>query len=154
MAAFNVSVLNDFEYPETTHFIDPMEPRYRAKPILPGEFVGTGSWGTGEFSLAGVKDKGDWFSNLDAYTNVPEIEDALEAYWNTKTNSPPNPTSIANPNASPIASPTSTSVLTTAKASTTLSRVTTSSSSPAATSSSTGNSGKGGGKRPRRNARV
>ena len=30
LAAFNVTALQDFGYPETTRFIDPMESRYRA----------------------------------------------------------------------------------------------------------------------------
>jgi bilirubin oxidase len=32
MAAFNVTALKDLGYDEKTHFIDPMEPQYRAKP--------------------------------------------------------------------------------------------------------------------------
>ncbi|KAH8646039.1 Cupredoxin [Tricladium varicosporioides] len=85
MAAFNVSLLNDFNYTETTHFIDPMEPRYRATPIKAGEFATTSTWGKGEFSQAGVKAKGDWFSNLDAYTDVEKIDLALEEYWHRTT---------------------------------------------------------------------
>ncbi|KAF2734232.1 Cupredoxin [Polyplosphaeria fusca] len=81
LAMFNVTFLEDFGYPETTHFIDPMEARYRAKPIKQNEFVDTTTWGNGEFSLQGVQDKVDFFVALDAYTNVEEIELALEEYW-------------------------------------------------------------------------
>jgi bilirubin oxidase len=51
MAAFNVTMLNDFNYTETTHFIDPMESRYRATPIKNGEFTSIPSFGPGDFSL-------------------------------------------------------------------------------------------------------
>ncbi|KAH7407358.1 Cupredoxin [Cadophora sp. MPI-SDFR-AT-0126] len=81
MAAFNVTALNDFNYPETTHFIDPMEAQYRAKPIPAGQFTGVQTWGTGEFSEASVRAKGDWFSNLDAYSDVSKVDIALEEYW-------------------------------------------------------------------------
>jgi hypothetical protein len=142
MAAFNVSSLNDFNYTETTHFIDPMEPQYRAKPIKSGEFAGTGTWGTGEFSLAGVKDKGDWFSNLDAYDNVDEVEIALEEYW-SRTTLIHTATSTVAATSRTLVSPSLSGVVTTS----------TTSSAPAATSPSKGNKGKGG-KLPRRNLLV
>ncbi|PVH83779.1 hypothetical protein DL98DRAFT_585247 [Cadophora sp. DSE1049] len=81
MAAFNVTSLNDFNYTETTHFIDPMEAQYRAKPIPAGQFTSVQTWGTGEFSEASVRAKGDWFSNLDAYSEVDKVDLALEDYW-------------------------------------------------------------------------
>jgi bilirubin oxidase len=142
MAAFNVSSLNDFNYTETTHFIDPMEPQYRAKPIKSGEFAGTGTWGTGEFSLTGVKDKGDWFSNLDAYDNVDEVEIALEEYW-SRTTLIHTATTTAAATSRTLVSSSLSGVVTTS----------TTSSAPAATSPSKGNKGKGG-KLPRRNLLV
>ncbi|KAF2999037.1 hypothetical protein E8E13_008447 [Curvularia kusanoi] len=81
LAMFNVTTLSDFGYPETTHFIDPMEQRYRAKPCKPNEFVSTTEWGNGEFSLQGVQDKMQWFVDLDAYKDMDKIELALEEYW-------------------------------------------------------------------------
>jgi bilirubin oxidase len=86
MGAFNVSLLNDFGYNETTHFIDPMEDRYRAVPIKSGEWNSVDSWGSGDFSYDGVKAKADWFVGLEAYENVDAIEDALIAYYATQTN--------------------------------------------------------------------
>jgi bilirubin oxidase len=86
MGAFNVSLLNDFGYNETTHFIDPMEDRYRARPIKSGEFNSVDNWGVGEFSYDGVKAKADWFVGLEAYEKVDDIEDALIAYYATQTN--------------------------------------------------------------------
>lgn len=81
LAMFNVTFLSDFGYPETTHFIDPMEQSYRAKPIKSNEYVSTTEWGNGEFSEQGVHDKVDWFVSLDAYTHAKDIELALEEYW-------------------------------------------------------------------------
>lgn len=81
LAMFNVTALSDFGYPETTHFINPMEIRYRAKPCKPDEYKNTTSWGNGEFSRQGVEDKLQWFVNLDAYKDMDNIELALEEYW-------------------------------------------------------------------------
>lgn len=81
LAMFNVTTLADFNYTETTHFIDPMEEQYRAKPCKPGEFLSTTTWGTGEFSEAGVKDKLQWFVEKDGYKDMDKIELALEEYW-------------------------------------------------------------------------
>jgi bilirubin oxidase len=81
LVMFNVTTLTDFGYPETTHFIDPMEERYRSKPCKPNEFVDTTTWGNGEFSYQGVSDKVQWFVDLDAYKDVDKIELALEEYW-------------------------------------------------------------------------
>ncbi|KAL2070242.1 hypothetical protein VTL71DRAFT_13268 [Oculimacula yallundae] len=132
MAAFNVTALNDFNYTETTHFIDPMEPRYRAKPIKSGEFAGTAVWGTGEFSLSGVKEKVDWFSNLDAYGSIDKVEIALEEYWGRTSLSPSLTTTSTLP---PLTIPT-------------LSTMTKTSTAPTTSKSSIG---KGGGKPPRKN---
>lgn len=81
LADFNVTALADFGYPETTHFIDPMEPRYRAKPIKPGEFVSVTQFVSGDFSLAGIQAKVDFFVSLDAYKDIAKIESALEVFW-------------------------------------------------------------------------
>lgn len=68
MAAFNVTSLSDFGYPETTRFVDPMEPRFRAKPYR-------------QFSTTEVGDVLKSFSELSAYYDVEEIQDALDEYW-------------------------------------------------------------------------
>lgn len=68
MAAFNVTSLSDFGYPETTRFVDPMEPRFRAKPYR-------------QFSTAEVDDVLKSFSELSAYYDVEQIQDALDEYW-------------------------------------------------------------------------
>ena len=69
MGAFNVTVLKDFGYPETTKFIDPMESRWRAKP-----WTGTDLNAIQTQTLPG-------FAKLDAYVHVKDIQDALDAYW-------------------------------------------------------------------------
>jgi bilirubin oxidase len=71
MAAFNVTALADFGYPETTHFIDPMEQRYRAKPQTPSDST-----------EAAIQARIGELYALDPYKNVEEIEGALVQYWN------------------------------------------------------------------------
>ena len=74
MAAFNVSVLPDFGYPETTKFIDPMEQRWRSK-----------EWDDAKFTEDYVKGTLlPMFSGLDAYDKADEIEHELEEYWKKK----------------------------------------------------------------------
>lgn len=120
LAMFNVTTLSDFGYPETTHFIDPMESRYRAKPCKPNEFRNTVDWGSGEFSAQGVTDKMQWFVDFDAYKDIDEIELALEEYWgrtslvqSASTNAvpPPSPvpTTLATSKVSPATPPKSVS---------------------------------------------
>ena len=74
MAAFNVSVLPDFGYPETTKFIDPMEQRWRSK-----------AWDDAKFTEDYIKGTLlPQFSGLDAYDKADEIEQELEEYWKKK----------------------------------------------------------------------
>ena len=81
MAALNVTALSDLGYDEKTRFIDPMEPRYRAKPFADADFVGR----TGDFSSSAIQEKVKFFNNLDAYRFAGETEEKLEAYWKTKS---------------------------------------------------------------------
>ena len=76
MAAFNVTGLEDFGYTEKTHFIDPMEPRYRAKSFSASDLADR----TGDFSDASIEDKVGFFTDLDAYSYVGEVEEELEEY--------------------------------------------------------------------------
>ncbi|KAF2682768.1 Cupredoxin [Lentithecium fluviatile CBS 122367] len=69
MAAFNVSMLADFGYPETTHFIDPMEQRYRAKDQ-------SSSANSESAVLARI---GELYA-LDPYKDVDKVEAALIEY--------------------------------------------------------------------------
>jgi bilirubin oxidase len=71
MAAFNVSVLADFGYPETTKFIDPMEERWRSKPQ-----------DVSKSSEAYIKQQLlPSFSGLDAYDDVEGVGKALDDYY-------------------------------------------------------------------------
>lgn len=93
MATFNVTMLKDFNYTETTHFIDPMESQYRSKMIENNEYNSIDQWGSGAFSYSGVNDKVNWFASLDAYKDMDDIEKALDNYWaSTSTTSTPTPT--------------------------------------------------------------
>lgn len=70
MAAFNVTDLKDFGYPETTRLQDPMEQRWRAKTISGADDEKTA-----------VMEKCALFESLGAYDDVDKLEDALEEYW-------------------------------------------------------------------------
>jgi FtsP/CotA-like multicopper oxidase with cupredoxin domain len=71
MAAFNVSSLANWGYPETTHFIDPMEDKYRSKDE-----------NDHDFEDEHIKEKLYDFYMMDAYKDVQKVEDALVSYWN------------------------------------------------------------------------
>ncbi|KAF1992593.1 Cupredoxin [Aulographum hederae CBS 113979] len=77
MAAMNVTALAGLGYSETTRFIDPMEPRYRAKDFTEAELEGR----TGVFSNQAIKEKVEFFASLNAYSEVDQVEKALEAYY-------------------------------------------------------------------------
>lgn len=79
MAAFNVTVLADLGYNDTTRFLDPMEPRYRAVSYPPSDFTSH----TGSFSNAAIDQKLDFFANLDAYAHEADADAALVSYWKT-----------------------------------------------------------------------
>lgn len=74
MAAFNVSVLSDFGYPETTKFLDPMEQRWRSKDKT-----------VAAFTEQGIQARLQEFYSLDAYREVDSVEKALETYYETKS---------------------------------------------------------------------
>ncbi|GAB7345485.1 hypothetical protein MBLNU457_3809t1 [Dothideomycetes sp. NU457] len=142
----SVQSLADFNYTEKTHFIDPMEPVYRAKPLKDKEFKDTINWGTGEFSFDSVKSKVEWFASLDAYRNVDEVEANLEAYYGRTTLATvikPSPTIVPSPAASsptavppspPVTSPSAVSSSTSAKTSTSIRKTSASTSSRKTTS--------------------
>ncbi|KAF9736287.1 hypothetical protein PMIN06_008278 [Paraphaeosphaeria minitans] len=79
MAAFNVTSLADFGYPETTKFIDPMEERWRSKD----------EGDRSAFTDQAIKDRCHEFYMLDAYDKVDDVEAALESYY---ANGPPKTT--------------------------------------------------------------
>jgi bilirubin oxidase len=70
---------------EKNLFIDPLEPRFRAKDFPAGDFQAR----TGDFSPAAIQQKINFFAGLDAYADVEHVEQVLEAFWNN--------TGIGNP---------------------------------------------------------
>lgn len=85
MAAFNVSSLSDWGYPETTIFIDPNEEQYCAK-----------DYADRDFEEEHIQEKLEWFHNLNAYHNVNHIEDALVSYWANGGKQPPQTTLVTS----------------------------------------------------------
>lgn len=73
MAAFNVTSLSDWGYPETTKFLDPMEARWRSKDYDDSKF-------TQQYIMTELLPS---FSGLDAYEGYEEIEKALDDYYKT-----------------------------------------------------------------------
>ncbi|KAF8533373.1 Cupredoxin [Trichophaea hybrida] len=143
MGAFNVTALKDFGYPETTRFIDPMEQRWRAK-----SYQGT--------DLNRIRTETlPFFSSLDAYASVDEVDQAIKEYHRTRvegdvrttstsatSSAPPASSSTSSTPAAPSTTPTSTRTTISSSTSTTTSstRRTTTTSSPTrrtTTSSST-----------------
>ncbi|KAF8418104.1 Cupredoxin [Tirmania nivea] len=74
MAAFNVTALADFGYPDTTILSDPMDARFRAKPY-------TGSPVAAQINSEVLP----FYASLDAYGNVKEVNKHLDEYWASKT---------------------------------------------------------------------
>ncbi|KAL3426021.1 bilirubin oxidase [Phlyctema vagabunda] len=71
MAAFNVTEIGDFGYPETTRFIDPMEERWRSK-----------NYDASKFTESYIKTVLlPMFSGLDAYGHEDAIEKALDDFY-------------------------------------------------------------------------
>ncbi|THY73770.1 oxidase cueO precursor [Aureobasidium pullulans] len=120
MAAFNVTVLADLGYNDTTRFLDPMEPRYRAR------FTSH----TGVFSDSAIDQKLDFFANLDAYAHEADANAALASYWKTHVAGAPNTLSTS----------TKSSTTTTSSKSSTTSTVKTTKSSSSTSTKSTASS--------------
>lgn len=72
MAAFNVTVLPDLGYNETS-FIDPMEERWRAVPYELTDLRRR----TGPFSEAAIVEKVQFMASTDPYSRGAEITEAL-----------------------------------------------------------------------------
>jgi bilirubin oxidase len=104
MAAFNVSVLEDLGYNET-HYIDPMEQRWRAKLEDPADFTD-----------AAIEQRIQFMASFQPYNKVAEVFSVLDDYWKTKTAAI---TSISATVPAPTAVPTTTTAPTTTLATTT-----------------------------------
>ncbi|THX45558.1 oxidase cueO precursor [Aureobasidium pullulans] len=126
MAAFNVTVLADLGYNDTTRFLDPMEPRYRAVDYPASDFTSH----TGVFSDSAIDQKLDFFANLDAYAHEADADAALVSYWKTHVAGAPNTLSTS----------TKSSTTTTSSKSSTTSTVKTTKSSSSTSTKSTASS--------------
>ena len=73
MAAFNVTSLSDWGYPETTRFIDPMEQKYRSKDINDND-------DKKDTILAKLAE----FEAMEAYVDPEKMEESLAQYWDDK----------------------------------------------------------------------
>ena len=96
MAAFNVTALSDFGYPETTHFIDPMEQRYRSKPQS----------SDANSQQAIMARLGELYA-LDAYKDADKIEEALVEYQKGGARASKTLTTSVKPSSATTSSPAS-----------------------------------------------
>jgi bilirubin oxidase len=86
MAAFNVTKLANFGYNETTDFSDPMDPRFRAKPYTRANVINR----TGPFSDAAITATVQNLANLQPYSELTKVEQALTDYWTKNGAGNPN----------------------------------------------------------------
>jgi bilirubin oxidase len=76
MAAFNVTALEGFNFPpNTAEFVDPLDPRFRAKPF-------NATVQTLDFVIQNVL---PFFASLGAYDDIPGLEAALISFVATAT---------------------------------------------------------------------
>lgn len=92
MAALNVTALKDLGYDEKTSFIDPMDPKYRAKSFNAEDLANR----KGDFSIDAIEAKCKQFQDMDAYKKVNEVEQKLEEYWATKKTQTTLQTSVSS----------------------------------------------------------
>ncbi|KAG8157246.1 hypothetical protein KVR01_012954 [Diaporthe batatas] len=86
MAAFNVTALTNWGYNDTTLFLDPMEPKFRAKPFGAGDFQAR----TGLFSDEAIEAAVKELAEEDPYSHVQDVNDALDNYWKGQAASAPS----------------------------------------------------------------
>lgn len=77
MAAFNVTALTNWGYNDTSLFLDPMEPKFRAKPFGAGDFQAR----TGLFSDEAIEAAVKELADEDPYSRVDDVNEALDNYW-------------------------------------------------------------------------
>jgi bilirubin oxidase len=86
MAAFNVSMLDNFGYTETTDFFDPMDARWRAVAFDAAEF----SARSGAFDESTIISHIQDLANQQPYSELEEVEEALDEYWAENGDGNPN----------------------------------------------------------------
>jgi hypothetical protein len=129
MAAFNVSVLADFDYNET-NYVDPMETEYRAKKEA-----------AGVYDRENVKARVEFMGSFEPYDHVDEVDGWLESYWKTHDdNAVKTSTSSVSVTSSSSSDTVTTKPATTSKAMTTSMVTTTSKADDKTTKTSTSSS--------------
>ncbi|KAI1259278.1 Cupredoxin [Xylariaceae sp. FL1019] len=86
MAAFNVTMLQNFGYNETTDFSDPEDPRWAAEPYDLADFRAS----AGIFSPEAVTEKVQRLALEQPYSELPQVEAALDEFWEGKDIGDPN----------------------------------------------------------------
>ncbi|KAI1311397.1 Cupredoxin [Xylaria venustula] len=98
MAAFNVTQLKNFGYNETTDYSDPQDPRWSAQPYILADFLA----GEGIFTPEAVQAKVELLALQQPYSELDEVEAALDAFWEGKDIGDP---AAALEKRSPVAGP-------------------------------------------------
>lgn len=76
MAAFSVTELANFEYKESTRYMDPMEDRWRANKFESDDFEAR----TGPFSEESIRASIEEFAAANPHSDVDQVEKALDDY--------------------------------------------------------------------------
>ncbi|KAI0447314.1 Cupredoxin [Xylaria telfairii] len=80
MAAFNVTMLQNFGYNETTDFSDPEDDRWDAEPFVLADFRA----GTGIFTPEAIQAKVELLARQQPYSELDAVEAALDTFWEGK----------------------------------------------------------------------
>ncbi len=86
MAAFNVTMLQNFGYNETTDFSDPEDDRWDAEPYVLADFLA----GAGIFTPEAVQAKIELLALEQPYSELDAVEAALDEFWEGKDIGDPN----------------------------------------------------------------
>ncbi|KJX94221.1 hypothetical protein TI39_contig4207g00004 [Zymoseptoria brevis] len=80
MVALNITALAGLGYNETTRFLDPMDPKYRAIPFASSDYTNR----VKDFDIKSIDAKCDVFTHMDAYAHVGDTVKALDDYWSSR----------------------------------------------------------------------
>ncbi|RWA06493.1 hypothetical protein EKO27_g8612 [Xylaria grammica] len=86
MAAFNVTMLQNFGYNETTDFSDPEDDRWDAEPFVLNDFRAS----SGIFTPEAIQAKVELLALQQPYSELDAVEAALDAFWEGKDIGDPN----------------------------------------------------------------
>ncbi|KAJ3579290.1 hypothetical protein NPX13_g1273 [Xylaria arbuscula] len=86
MAAFNVTMLQNFGYNETTDFSDPEDDRWDAEPYILADFRAA----SGIFTPEAIEAKIQMLALQQPYSELDAVEAALDEFWEDKNIGDPN----------------------------------------------------------------